>query len=269
MKRLIPMLLAFAIVGESRADFYYPDFSDSTGLKLNNHAHVESNRLKLTRDEAWSSGSAFTTNQVALGAGSTFSTYFQFQMYGSGGISDEDGQGADGLVFVVQTIANNVGGAGGGIGYEGIGRSVGIEFDTYHNLQDPSGNHVGVDANGSLTSLATALEPTRFNNGEIWNVWIDYDGSKQRLDVYWSMLDVRPAASMLSQNLDIASILGANSGFVGFTSATGAAWDNHDILNWRFSQTLGAGTVPEPASVVMLGLGAAASLASARNARPR
>lgn len=39
------------------------------------------------------------------------------------------GCGADGLVFVVQTNSNKVGG-GGGIGYQGIPNSVGVELDT-------------------------------------------------------------------------------------------------------------------------------------------
>ena len=44
---------------------------------------------------------------------------------------DPTGGAADGIMFVVQTVGNNVGGSGGNIGYFGITNSVGIEYDTY------------------------------------------------------------------------------------------------------------------------------------------
>ena len=42
-------------------------------------------------------------------------------------------------------------GAGGGIGYSDIPRSLGIEYDTWFNgeLGDPNGNHVGIDLGGT------------------------------------------------------------------------------------------------------------------------
>src|SRR5262249_42888804 len=155
-----------------------------------------------------------------------FSTFFKFQIKNSGGIGDGDGVGADGIVFVVQTQNNNVGGVGGGLGYQGIHPSLGIEFDTYDNgtgAGDPNGNHVGVDLNGSLNSVATALEPTRFNNGDVWDVWVDYDGTNHTIQVRWSddsVSSTRPGASMLSYNVDLTSVLGQNSAFLGFTAGT-------------------------------------------------
>lgn len=264
MIRFWAPFLILCLVAPARADFNYTNFSGTSGLKLNGDATVVSNQLQLTNASSNSAGSVFTTTQVSLGSLATFSTHFQFQITNSGGVSDGDGPGADGLVFVVQTVSNSVGSVGEGIGYGGVAPSLGIEFDTYQNAPpylgpyngDPSGNHVGVDLNGSLSSIATTNEPTRFNNGQIWNAWIDYNGATNRLDVYWSLTNTRPAAAGLSATVNLAQVLGQNTGFVGFTSGTGAAWGNHDILNWQFSQTLGVGTVPEPASLLMVGLGA-------------
>src|SRR4029078_639193 len=114
-----------------RADFLYQDFSSTAGLQLNGNGADVSNVLRLSTASSFSSGSAFTTNTVDLGVGNSFSTYFQFRIINSGGIGDGDGVAADALVFVLQTVSNNVGAAGGGIGYSGISPSLGIEFDTY------------------------------------------------------------------------------------------------------------------------------------------
>ena len=255
---VIPALIALglAIPSSVRADFNYPDFSSVAGLKLNGNAIQAGNQLQLTTPTAFSSGSTFTMDPVALGNLNTFSTNFRFQITNSSGIGDEDGPGADGLVFVVQTVSNSVGGAGGGIGFSGIPNSLGIEFDTFNNgsgFNDPNGNHVGIDLNGNIASIVTAIEPTRFNNGEVWNAWIDYDGVAKALEVRWSLSAIRPDAAQLSASVDLTQILGQNSAFVGFTSATGSGFGRHDILSWQYSQTLGA--VPEPASVLMLGIG--------------
>jgi Bacterial lectin len=109
----------------------YPDFSSVAGLTLNGNAAQAGNRLRVTPATFNQAGSAFSTNTVSLASNASFSTYFQFQFTSPGGACDGIGCGADGLVFVVQTVSNNVGGIGGGIGYDGIANSVGIEFDTY------------------------------------------------------------------------------------------------------------------------------------------
>jgi hypothetical protein len=38
----------------------------------------------------------------------------------------------------------------------------------------------------------------------------------------------------MSYPIDIASILGQSSAFVGFTAGTGAGFENHVIANWIF-----------------------------------
>src|SRR5688572_14410228 len=107
------------------ATISYPDFSSVAGLTLNGSANQQGNTLQLTPSSAFQSGTAFSTSPIALNNLNSFSTRFQFQISNPAGIGDGDGTGADGLVFVVQTVANNVGGAGGGIGYSGIDKSVG------------------------------------------------------------------------------------------------------------------------------------------------
>jgi hypothetical protein len=225
-------------LGSRHVDFSYPNFANVDGLQLNGDAARVGNALRVAKATGFSGGSAFTITPVSLGAGNSFSTHFQFQITNSGGASDEDGPGADGLVFVIQTVSNNVGSAGGGIGYSGISPSLGIEFDTYNNgsptFGDPNGNHVGIDLNGDISSVQTQIEPVRFNNGAVWNAWVDFNGDTNQLEARWSMSAVRPTLAQLSRVVDLTTLLGQNAAFLGFTSATGNGVGDHDVLSWEF-----------------------------------
>ncbi|WP_313952268.1 L-type lectin-domain containing protein [Accumulibacter sp.] len=240
----------------------YTDFSSVAGLTLNGNAAQVGNVLRVTPAVGGQSGSAFSTTAVSLAANASFSTFFQFRFTQPAG-SDGQGVGADGLVFTVQTVGNNVGGAGGGIGYAGINNSVGIEFDTWNNGSgdNNSSNHVGIDVNGSVTSLVLAeVNEADMNNGDVWNAWVDYNGGSNLLEVRLTRSAVRPGAAILSLTRNLATDLGTTNAFVGFTSGTGAAWANHDVLTWTLADNfapIGGGNVPEPASLALLGLGLA------------
>jgi hypothetical protein len=194
--------------------------------------------LRLTDDYSQSS-SAFLTNTISLSDNASFSTYFAFQITDSQTFGDADGPGADGLVFTIQTIANNVGGGGGGIGYQDINQSLGIEFDTYYNgnFGDINGNHVGIDINGNINSVASQPVTNRLNNGNIWSAWVDYNGVSDVLEVRISETNLRPSTAFLNYTVDLPSILTTNNAFIGFTSGTGWATGDHDILDWQFNSS--------------------------------
>ncbi|MFP5419105.1 MAG: L-type lectin-domain containing protein [Gammaproteobacteria bacterium] len=237
----------------------YTDFSSVSGLTLNGNAAQAGNALRVTPANFGQSGSAFSTNTVSLASNASFSTFFQFRFTNPGGAHDGQGLGADGLVFVVQTVGNNVGGAGGGIGYFGINNSVGIEFDTWNNGggDNSSSNHIGIDVNGSVNSVVLAeVTEADMNNGDIWSAWIDYNGATNLLEARLNRSGVRPAAAMLSLTRNLALDLGTTNAFVGFTSGTGAAFANHDVLSWTLNDNFSPiGQVPEPGSLVLLGTG--------------
>lgn len=253
------VFLAAACALPAMAQISYPTFSSSAGLQLNGNAAVTSGVLRLTPAAFNQAGSAFSTSAIPLASNASFSTFFQFRITNSGGIIDTDGTGADGIVFVVQTVANNVGGLGGGIGYLGIPKSVGIEYDTWNNgtgYGDPDGNHVNVDFSGSFSSASDAVSiATRMNDGGVWSSWIDYNGATGLLEVRLAEnSDTRPGAALISQTVDLATVLGSTNAFVGFTSGTGAAYGDHDILSWEFRNSFdpisgpGIPPVPEPAT---------------------
>ena len=272
----------------------FPDFSSTAGLTLNGSTAVATTSdgkvLRLTPATTGQAGSAFSSTSIEFnGPSDSFSTFFQFRLTDSGGIDP-----ADGIVFVVQPVSSSIGGSGGGIGYSGIPNSLGVEFDTFRNSWDINSNHVAIVEHGDITtdinpqtpggvSNCTSFSPTPgsncMSNGDLWSAWIDYDGTTLQVRLADNS-SVRPAGALLSEAVNIPCLLGGGNGtgtcgvtpgntaFVGFTSGTGAGFDNHDIVDWQYTNTFnpipGPSGVPEPSTWMLLATGLIAAASHAR-----
>src|SRR5262245_60045657 len=235
-RRMSIAALVCLVTSPAFAQVNFPDFSNTTGLTLNGSAAAVANGvdpgrvLRLARRIVFDGGSAFTSRRVCL---ATFSSFFEVRITNPGGLPDASGQsGADGLTLTVQSAGPTaLGVLGGSLGYGGIAPSVAVELDTWDNgAIDAGTNHVGIDINGDVNSAAKIAVPGRFDDGTLWSVWVDYNGTM--LEVRVSNTGVRPAAPTLALTIDIPATLGSGAGFVGFTAATGAAFGNHDIVSW-------------------------------------
>lgn len=70
-----------------------------------------------------------------------------------------DGNGADGIAFILQPISTSVGTAGSGLGFGGVSPSIGITLDTYQNSSpdnDPFYDHIAIQTNGVLNHAIAA-----------------------------------------------------------------------------------------------------------------
>jgi len=273
--------------------FSYAGFADTTGLQINGTAAaIETGGrdvLRLTPPAPDSGGSVFNTQAIALTNDYGFSTRFTFNI-GSNGDTQWGPIGADGIAFVIQTLSNNVGGAGGSLGYGGIAPSVEVEFDTYSNWFDPefngdltANNHIAIMQNGDATNhLAYAnVSPTLdLSGGYDITAFVDYDGATHLMEVRWSTDGLRPDSAGLSYTIDLGNLFGTSPVFVGFTGGTGANWSAQDIVDWSFNDnydpittpptgTNPPGAVPEPATWAMMiaGFGMAGGAARRKHRR--
>jgi choice-of-anchor A domain-containing protein len=261
---LFALLFGFASCGLSVArqgqqlTYTFSSFTSQNegDLQMNGETpgiNPNSNGLRITSNEGSQAGSFFLKDPITLigqnGFQGSFSTVFGFSMLNPGGIGDEDGAGADGIVFIVNSLTNQYGNPGDGIGYGGLGNSVGIEFDSFNNGEpiDINGNHVGIDFNGNVQSAYSVAYPTRWQNGGIHYAWVDYNGETQSLQVRVSETTTRPTNPVLSETINLYSYLESANVYVGFSAGSGSGWEDHYITTWSFTNTFAPIVVPPTA----------------------
>ena len=142
-----------------------------------------------------------------------------------------DSNGADGMVFVLQTAGTDaIGESGGGIGFNGFVPSFGVEFDTWQNTKygDPFVDHIGLVSNGSVNHLTSSAYSTpiqasvvsaNIEDGEDHVVRITWAPSTQLIEVHFDC-ELR-----VSENVNLIDDLFNGTSLVtfGFTGSTGGA----------------------------------------------
>lgn len=245
MKRLLSILTLFPFLATAQTDNPY---------HVNGSAFKEScNCYTLTRDDFFQSGSMWNINKISLS--DPFD--FKFNIF----LGCADGDGADGIAFVLQPISTSIGSAGGGLGYQGVSPSIGILVDTWQNLEDadPIYDHIAIHKNGiidhSPTNDVAAPLPALAWGGNIE-------------DCQWHTLRIKwdPATHFLSTQIDgvdrvsatidlVADIFGGiPEVFWGFTSATGGSKNLQKVctsLNPGFTFPAGqTSCFPEPINFI-------------------
>jgi hypothetical protein len=186
--------------------------------------------LKLTGTTATTRGSSFFTTPLDS---SRHLTVAYDQTISGGG-------GADGMTLTLADAAiarpTALGATGGGLGYTGI-PGIAIAFDTYRGAVDPSANFVGIanGTNGATDRLAWLATSTAIPNlrTAIRHVVVDVDSGVIRVSI--------DGVQYLSQAVTLPP-----SVLLGFTAATGAVTDNHQVANVVISGDGGSTPPPPP-----------------------
>jgi hypothetical protein len=203
----------------------------SSGLALNGGAALSGTRLRLTDGGSGEARSAFFNIPVNV---QSFTNNFTFQL---------TNPNADGFTFTIQNNSPTALGAGGGsLGYGpngsggGIPNSVAVKFDLYSNAGEGSDSTGLYTEGASPTVPATDLTSSGVNlhSGDTFKVAMDYNGTTLSMQI----TDTATSATFsTSFTMNIPSVVGGNTAYVGFTGGTGGLTATQDILTWTYTPT--------------------------------
>ncbi len=208
----------------------------AAGLTLNGGAAINGTRLRMTDTGTKEGRSAFFSTPVNI---QSFTNDFSFQLTSAK---------ADGMTFTIQNSSlAALGSTGGGLGYgpqttagtNGIRQSVAVKFDLYSNAGEGS-DSTGMYTNGASPTIpAMDMTPSGVNlhSGDVFNVHMTYDGTT----LAWTITDASTGKTFsTSAAVNIPSIVGGNTAFVGFTGGTGGLTAIQEIISWTFSSAASA-----------------------------
>jgi len=249
-------IVKLSLGGCDETSFNFNSFKQITNLNLVKDARLTDSTITLTPADYWKGGAIWYRDKIPVKKG--FTTDFSFRFSdGEDKFTEEEYPGADGITFVIQNQSNDViGTLGGGGGYKKISNSLAVEYDTYYNndddseyedFNDPNENHIAVFCNGTETNTCdhyskahlgtTAIMPI-VPKGRIYYSRIEYDYKQNELRVYLDTIaEFVSHPVLVISNIDLSQMLDLDSeeyAWVGFTSATGNAFERHELLSWDF-----------------------------------
>jgi gliding motility-associated-like protein len=212
-------ILFFATCSSTQAQF----FLNGNAVATNDSCY------QLTSAVNWEAGSLWNGQKIDLNS--------SFDLLVDLFLGCEDMQGADGMVFGLQPISTSIGSGGGAIGFGDVEPALGVEFDTYQNLDfgDPVFDHITIIRDGivnhTLPQGALAgpvqanLNSPNIEDCQYHAMRITWNADTQTFSVY---LDCE---LRLSYTADIVNEIfnGDPLVFWGFTSATGGLNNRHEV----------------------------------------
>jgi Legume lectin domain/Chitobiase/beta-hexosaminidase C-terminal domain len=208
-------------------------------------AYLSGSTYRLSDTTQGTSGAAWFSVPVNV---ATFSTAFTLKW--------NSGAGGNGMCFVIQnnpppytsSTGNKINWSGGptavangsnNLGYGGLVggtsfgllNSVALAFDLYAVVSS-----VGIYTNGATPAGSQVATGLAFNSGHAFNVSLSYSGTTLSL----SMTDTVTGAKFTRNfTIDIPSIVGANTAYVGFTGGTGGATAIQEVQSWTYTASPG------------------------------
>jgi hypothetical protein len=222
-----PTGLRVEIVNEASVTYGSGFAGADSRLSLNGGALLSGSTLELTDGSGNENRTVFDRQVVNV---QQFTNDFTFQLTNAA---------ADGFTFTIQGNSLSILGAqglGGGLGYAGITKSVAVKFDLYNN------NGEGTNSTGLYTNGANPFKPSTdltghvdLHSGQVFAVHMEYDGTTLAVTI----ADTVTGQSFTSDYIvNIPSIVGGNTAYVGFTGGTGGLAATQKILTWTYSEGL-------------------------------
>ncbi|AXC12773.1 hypothetical protein ACPOL_3488 [Acidisarcina polymorpha] len=218
-----PVVLATYTIEPPYTFNYNQGFSGSQStIQYNGTAGLDDFRLQLTDGGQNEAGSVFYKKKVNI---QSFTTAFTFQLSNPLG---------DGFTFSIQNESATARGSdGGGLGYQGMGKSLAIKFDLFSNAGEGP-DSTGLYLNGATPTLpAINLSGTGINlhSGDYIDAYITYDGT----DLTMTLTDQVTLASWSHAfAVNIPSVVGGDTAYVGFTGGTGGSSSSQKLTAWTY-----------------------------------
>jgi hypothetical protein len=198
----------------------------ASAFDLNGGATITPDRaVQLTDGGRGEGRSAWFDRQVPV---DVFTTDFTFQQLNAV---------ADGMTFTIQGQGPDaLGATGGSLGYAGISKSIAIKFDLYNN--DGEGN----DSTGLYIDGAQPMAPAvnlsstgiLLTSGNLMHAHLVYNG----INLTMTLTDVSNGAAVTKVfPVNIPSLVGGSTAYVGFTGGTGGFGSIQNVLSWTFSRS--------------------------------
>ncbi len=195
-------------------------------LQLNGSAQLTSPGSITLTNEYYQAGSAFVRTPYSFPAGASFSACFFYQAQ-----APEPDVPADGLAFVIQNLGPNspayLGLSGSGMGFFTLSYypAIAVTFNYYPNAitGSPAGTIAVATTIGANLIQNVPVLPVLPGPGLFRGVWIQYNNTSRKLNVYYGNTTVQPTMPTLSTVLptDLSTMLGGQVYF-GITAGTGA-----------------------------------------------
>jgi len=210
-------------------------FQAQSSNTVGNATSIGDDCYLVTPSQDWQNGAVWFSDPLNLTEEFTIDLNINFGIY--------DSNGADGMVFVMQTVGTNLlGVSGGGLGYEGINPSLGVELDTWQNtdMGDPIQDHISIISDGNVnhsasTNLSGPVPASSSNSniedGQFHQFRLNWIPDINTLEVYFDC-DLR-----ISVEVDIMNDIfdGVTQVYWGFTGSTGGSNNNQSVCLNEFT----------------------------------
>ncbi len=219
---------SLAVTADSATNLTSENFGEFIPVTFSGEVYQDTNglALTLTHNQNFESSSAWFDTPVSTGSFTAMFTY-----------TDQTGGGADGIAFVLQNDSRGttaLGGNGSGLGYAGITPSAAYEINIYSG-HTQGANYATDGSTGNYASTGSVV----VQSGDPIDVALTYDATAGTLTAVLTDRVTHATDTQTFSDINLATQVGGQTAYVGFTGADGGASSIQTISGLTFTPSLG------------------------------